>query len=123
MNDENHFQQIQREFSLLYPFLKIALFDPFNRLKPSLKEDHVSSEEEILDVAANDPLFTINMEGSHTVAELVKEIRDLLGFSVIIQRRLGSLWIGTFLTSDWTLERQNREGEHISGISGNGARG
>ena len=115
ITDESSFQKIQQEFSLLYPFLKIAFIDPFHRIKPSLKVGQVSSGEEIR-IAVPNPLPAINMEGSHTVAQLVNEIRDQLGFSVIVQRRLGNLWIGTSLTSDWTLERQNREGEHITGI-------
>jgi hypothetical protein len=115
MTDESNFQKIQHDFSLLYPFLKIAFIDPFRRVKPSLNVGQAPSGEETGTIVPN-PVPAIDMDGSHTVAQLVKEIRDQLGFSVIVQRRLGNLWIGTSLTSDWTLERQNREGEHISGI-------
>jgi hypothetical protein len=100
MNDKSNFQRTQREFNALYPFLKIVFSTPFDeRWKPS-----------------PGPFATVNMAGTRTVAQLVKDIRDILGLSVIIQRKFGELWIGTFLTADWTLDQQNREGENISRI-------
>ncbi|HMH21093.1 MAG TPA: hypothetical protein VK563_04930 [Puia sp.] len=97
-NDTSIFQQIQRDFTALYPFLKITSTEDTGTLIRLL------------------PVAPLDMQSSRTVAQLVKDIRENSGLSVIIQRKFGSLWIGTSLTADWTLERQNREGEHISRI-------
>lgn len=97
MDSVRNFQHIQREFTALYPFLKISAVDAGG-------------------FTLDSPPGRINMNSSRTVAEFVTDIRKISGLSVIIQRKFGNLWIGTSLTADWTLERQNREGEHISGI-------
>ena len=42
------------------------------------------------------------------------DLTALLGFSVLMFRNAGNVWIETSLTEDWTLEKQNKEGELIS---------
>ena len=94
IDEGSSFQSVQNQFTALYPFLKI--------------------EERTGRFVRNKPSFAVDVEGHRTVSQVVKDFRELLDMPVVILRKAGSLWIETSLTADWTLERQNREGEHIS---------
>lgn len=54
------------------------------------------------------------MSGDRTVLQLEKDIWEALGIAAQVYRRSGDLWIETSLTDDWTLNRQNKEGEAFS---------
>jgi hypothetical protein len=103
IDDKRSFQYVQYEFGERYPFLKIDFLRPCIRdEKPLLRKQRVEG--------------TINIEGRRTVDQIVKDFEEVFGFSMIVLRRSGKVWIETSLTTDWTLEQQNREGENISRI-------
>jgi hypothetical protein len=115
MNDEHSFQDIQREFSGLYPFLKLDFFKPFiGSPTRGMKTERIHPEERVLRFIKKVQNRIVNIEGYRTVAQVVKDIENMLALTVMILRRSGNLWIETSLTARWTLEQQNREGEIIS---------
>lgn len=97
MKEQSNFRQLQFAFTALYPFLKIGFVGG-----------------ETAPMSKDDGLLAVNMEGAQTVAQVVNEIRQIFGITVVIKRKLGMLWVAISLTSDWTLERQNREAASIS---------
>lgn len=104
IDDKRSFQHVQYEFSERYPFLKIDF------LRPCIGDGKLLLRKQ--GVEGN-----INIEGYRTVDQVVKEFEEIFGFSMMVLRRLGKVWIETSLTLDWTLEQQNREGENISRIA------
>jgi hypothetical protein len=94
IDERSSFQSVQGQFTALYPFLRI--------------------EERAGRFARNSPPLTVHVGGHRTVSQVVRDFEEILGLSVGISRKSGSLWIETSLTADWTLEQQNREGEHIT---------
>ena len=104
IDDQRSFQYTQYEFSKRYPFLRIDFLRPYiGDGRPVLSRKRGKS--------------TIDMEGRRTVDLFVKDLEEVFGFSMMVLRRSGKVWIETTLTADWTLEQQNREGENISRIA------
>lgn len=95
---------IQREFTQLYPFLKIELLDRKKTVKV-VKGDSFAGKCQHIDISAG-----------RTVEDLENDFRQNFDLPVQVFRRAGSLWIETSLTHDWTLEQQNKEGELFSNI-------
>lgn len=96
-------KDIQDQFRVAYPFLKIEFY---------------SKDNTRLAAKTNFPLpdlpVTINMHPAITVSEFENNILSLTGIRVKVLRKAGNLWIPAFLTHDWTLEKQNLEGEQMS---------
>lgn len=101
IDDTCSFQHIQYEFNERYPFLKIDF------LRPSVGDmASLFSRKRVKG--------SINIDNQRTVSQITKDFEAMFGLSMMISRRSGNVWIGTSLTADWTLERQNGEGESIS---------
>ena len=104
IDNKRSFQFIQHEFNRQYPFLKIDFIRPcIGDARPSFRAHRIQG--------------TINIDGQRTVDQTIKDFEDAFGFSMVMFRRSVNVWIETSLTEDWTLERQNREGESISRIT------
>ncbi|MCE3281564.1 MAG: hypothetical protein K0Q66_301 [Chitinophagaceae bacterium] len=107
---------LQKQFTDVFPFLKLEFF------RSSAGAKKVPSREEILkpgeagsDLSkAAGAAVDINIDKHMTVASLEEEFRRKAGLGVQVFRKSGNVWIATSLTSDWTLEQQNREGESLS---------
>ncbi len=106
-------ENIQKQFNAYYPFLKLEFFTNQRTTKNFFKAAPIAC-------AVVNELFSKNMEGTinveklRTVAEVENEFKNEFGLSAQIFRLSGNVWIETTLTDDWTLEKQNKEGEQIS---------
>ena len=106
-------ENIQKQFNAYYPFLKLEFFTNQRTTKSFFKPAPIAC-------AVVNELFSKNMEGTinveklRTVAEVENEFKNEFGLSAQIFRLSGNVWIETTLTDDWTLEKQNKEGEQIS---------
>jgi hypothetical protein len=104
IDNNRSFQNVQYEFNDRYPFLKIDFLRPYiGERSLILRRQRIPG--------------TINIEGKRTVDQVVNDFGEIFGFCMIVLRRSGNVWIETSLTSDWSLEQQNREGESISRIT------
>lgn len=92
--------RLQKDFNGTFPFLKI--------------EFPAQSRPNIL-YTDGAPL-KIEFDQEKTVAEVEKEILQVFGIGVKIFRRSANVWVETSLTSDWTLQRQNKQGELITNL-------
>ena len=116
IDGERSCRSVQSEFTSLYPFLKIDFFRTYDGSGRSLSRPERVSPHEPLRRFVRDSLpVTVNVEGGKTVSQVIKSFEEALpSLSAAVFRKSGTLWIETTLTSDWTLDRQNREGEHLS---------
>jgi hypothetical protein len=71
MSNENIFQDVQREFTALYPFLKIDFFKTGNRA------ERIYPEERIRRFARKVHCGIVNIDGYRTVAQVVKDVQDM----------------------------------------------
>lgn len=106
------FGDIQKAFNEQYPFLKMEPVASSNGNGTAMR---FSSQTFLRDLpAAVTVPYILNIEGTTTIAELESDLLSTLKLPVQVLRKSGSMWIGTSLTKDWTLEHQNKEGELFS---------
>jgi len=106
---------VQQTFSEAYPFLRVEFFKKrHTQGKMFLKEDKIPPYVKIGDLSKNLKPGKIDISDSRTVTEFEQQCREMTGLEVQVLRRSGSSWIQTSLTDDWSLERQNREGELLN---------
>ncbi len=58
--------------------------------------------------------LTIDIDDKRTVFELEDDFKKTLGLSIKLFRKSGSMWVQTTLTNNWSLKKQNEEGEFMS---------
>lgn len=118
INQETSVQNIQSDFTAIYPFLKL---DFFRFVQPVWKTgagpERIFPQEKIMRYSKKNTCSTISVEEYKTVQQLTDDFALLLDLTVQILRKAGNVWIETSLTLAWTLGQQNREGESISRIS------
>lgn len=115
INKETTIQNIQNQFSIYYPYLKIELFKNFPKNKPILKTEILNAVESLkhLDSFYEGGIIDVNRKRS--VKDITKDFESMFGLSAHVFRKSGNVWVETSLTEDWTLEDQNAEAEQISG--------
>ena len=94
---------IKENFNKTYPFLKLEFYRDGDKHK-------MLRDAERLYIKSNEALM-ISIEAARTLKELKNDIEKMTGYTAQIFRRSGNVWIETSLTDDWSLERQNKEGE------------
>jgi hypothetical protein len=115
MNEKTSFQDLQKEFSTEYPFLKIDFFKFVgNNLGWLTRMEKILGIDKVAVYYRTVSLKSMNIHRERTVTQLISEIEDNLYVRANVQRKSGSMWIATSLTTNWTLEQQNREGKFLS---------
>lgn len=111
IDDRISVADFQKNFSSVFPFLKIEFFKPTAKVedKSYKSNSFLSASEKI-----GNSTKKININNQTTVTELKKLLSDELGVLPLIYRKSGSMWIETSLTEDWSLERQNSEAEQMN---------
>ena len=112
----NLIKDTQKEFNLAYPFLKIEFFKlPFPEQKRKLlKSEKTTGVEPVSKSEKFLKSGIINIDNKRTAADLEKDFWEICDLSIKLFRKSGSLWIETTLTDNWSLEKQNEEGEFMS---------
>ncbi len=108
-------KDLQKEFNLVYPYLKIEFF----RISIQMDDEKKPRNEKPNLVPVNiserfSKTATINMEGKTTALQLENQFVEKIGLYIKLFRKSGSLWIETTLTENWSLEKQNEEGAFMS---------
>ena len=115
INDHRKIFAIQKEFSELFPNLKIEFFTkPHKSGGASSKRimKHPSKTLGESRVVHTKGMLTITP--NMTVADLEQIFRDTYGLSVRLLRKSGKTWIETNATDGWALEEQNKKGKELS---------
>jgi putative heme iron utilization protein len=108
-------KHIQDEFHECYPFLKIEFLKTAHENKPKfMNHQYVQDVNELIAALPDGKEIQINIDNNRTLAQVKKDFSDMLGVLTQFFRKSGNVWIETSLTDDWTLERQNKEGELLS---------
>ena len=105
-------RDVQTEFELLYPFLKIEFA---KRGSEIFSESQKINPDALLSRFSNLPMsVVVNVDEERTIAEVEKDCMALLGLTVQICRKSGNVCNAISLTNNWTLQSQNAAGEFIS---------
>ncbi|MBI4930386.1 MAG: hypothetical protein HY841_06465 [Bacteroidetes bacterium] len=115
INDHRKIYAIQKEFSKIFPYLKLQFFGKPHKVgAPSSKKimKHPSKTIGQCRVIHNKGKLTITPTMS--VSDLEQGFSDVYGLSVQVFRQSGRVWLKATATDDWTLESQNRQGKELS---------
>jgi hypothetical protein len=107
-------KDIQEQFSACFPFLKIEFLKQSLNEKIVFKKEYVIANDFFKRISSRKDEGEIHLSLKQTVAALESHFKEYFGVSIHVYRRSGNVWIETTLTNDWTLERQNKEGEQIT---------
>lgn len=115
INKETRIKDVQKQFTELYPFLKIESYKkPHAEKELSSADDRLSSEEIVGEVGNLTKPESVNINKTQTVSEFENEFYKKTGVAIQVSRRAGNIWLETSMTDDRTLEMQNRQGEMAS---------
>jgi hypothetical protein len=113
-------ENLQRAFNTEFPFLKLEFFTrPHDKGKPTEKQFLVNSKRTVDSCNSELKETTVTIPTAMTVQELEKLFRDDLGLYVQVFRKSGKVWLETTATDNWSLFKQNEEGQELS-VGGNG---
>jgi hypothetical protein len=114
INSKSQVSDVQREFNLFFPFLKLELFKHKHGYRGgSRRQEKLPSLLYLGDLARSLPEH-ISVSENMTVQELEKLFENQLGLHLQVFRKSGTLWLETTITDAWTLKQQNDHGMEIS---------
>ena len=118
INDHRKIFAIQKEFSEMFPYLKLEFFGkPHKSGGASAKKIIHHPSKTIGQCRAVHNKGTLTITPSMTAADLERNFMDIYGLSVQLFRQSGKAWLETTATDGWTLEEQNDQGEQLSSKS------
>jgi hypothetical protein len=104
IHDKRKIHEIQKEFSLIFPNLRLDFFTPMEEEKHLL----VHHTKCIGECRALHSKGTLSIFPHMTVKELKQGLKETFGLHVEVYRKVGNDWLET--TSDqWQLEKHNAE--------------
>jgi hypothetical protein len=115
INDSRKIFAIQKEFSDIFPFLKLEFYskphqaggEPFTKLMK-----HISKT--IAECRTMHSAGILTIQPLMTARELEQGFRDIYGLTIQVFYKSGGLWLETTETTEWTLERQNKEAKELN---------
>lgn len=117
INDQRKIFAVQKEFSEMFPFLKLEFYSKSNKGggAPSKKPmKHISKS--IADCRTIHSSGYLTIQPKMTIGELEQNFRDIYGLSTLVFRKSGNMWIETTENADWTLEKQNIQGRELNQV-------
>jgi hypothetical protein len=115
IDDSRKISDIQGDFNLIFPYLKIEFFSRFQKIGGSSARKFMKNATNTLGECRiihkkGNLIITPKM----TVAELEQNFANIYGLSVQVFRKSSKVWLETTITDRWSLEEQNKQGEELS---------
>ena len=108
-------ENLQKLFNAEFPFLKLEFFTrPHDKGAPTEKQFMVNIKRTVDSCNPDLKEATINIPSSITVHELEKLFQQNLGLYIQVFRKSGKVWLETTATDNWSLFKQNVEGQEWS---------
>lgn len=115
INDNRKIYAIQEEFNQAFPYLKLEFFKkPHKKGGASPKEFVNEASKLIGECRTIHESGVINISPQLTVGELEENFSSVYGLSVQVFRKSGKVWLETTETDNWSLQKQNDEGQELS---------
>lgn len=115
INDNRKVYAIQEEFHNEFPYLKLEFYSkPHSKGGASSKDLVAESSKLIGDCRTIHESGEITISPQLSVGELEQRFRDVYGLSVQVFRKSGKVWLETIDTDNWSLQKQNDEGQELS---------
>ncbi len=117
IKDDQTIEEVQEMFHHLFPFLKVVFFERHTNglLKNKMNQPIIDRNKLLggfrLDKIDNGELV---IAGDIKVREFEQYIDSAYCLHAQVFRRSGNVWLETTVTSNWTLEEQNWQGQLIT---------
>ena len=113
-------ENVQRSFNAEFPYLRLEFFNrPHDKGKPTEKLFMVNAKRTVDSCNPDLKEATVSIPTAMTVHELEKLFQQDLGLYIQVFRKSGKVWLETTATDNWSLFKQNEEGQELS-AQGNG---
>lgn len=113
ITNKNTIQDIQHDFSIIYPGLKLEFYkQPHEQHEASPGKEIHNPESKLNEIGMKKRSGQINVSPEITVADLESAFEEKFGLHVQVFRRSKELWLQTSTTDHWSLELQNSKGIH-----------
>lgn len=116
LSDDKTIAQIQKEFNTLFPFLKIGFFTKGHKAFEGTAKKSIIASETKLKLVKKEKT-KVQISSGMTVNELEQLFKTKFGLNIQIFRKSGNSWLETTVTDNWTLEKQNEEGEELNNLA------
>jgi hypothetical protein len=100
INQTKSITEIQREFSDIFPFLKIEFFKKSHNTFGGNSNKEIISKTDSIKIKEIGEIFITE---SMTVNELEQRFKTQFGLNIQIFRKHGKTWIETTVTDNWSL--------------------
>lgn len=105
---------VQNVFNSEFPYLRLGFFRYGQ--EDDLRGKRLLLRPDLLLKSRVDTDQDIVIDGDMSVQDLERLFSERFGLLAQIFRKSGKSWLGTKLTNDWSLKKQNDEGFEISSI-------
>ncbi|HEY0608745.1 MAG TPA: hypothetical protein VGD35_03790 [Chitinophaga sp.] len=108
ISDNAIIASIQRAFQAVYPYLKLEFYSQGqDASEASAAVRKVSPDTPIDDIRDAGTCGWLDISHKRTAAELVSDLRDMMGLNAQVTPRRGDLWLKTACTIKWSLAQLN----------------
>jgi hypothetical protein len=115
ITDRRKIFAIQKEFSALFPFLKLEFFAKSSKPGGGASTKLVKEPSKTLgDCRTIHNTGELTITPNMTVKSLEQNFRDIYGLTVQVLRKSGKAWLETTVTDGWSLKEQNEQGAALS---------
>ena len=117
INSDRFIREVQHDFNVAFPFLKIEFFANGNGgHQSSTAKKRVAAGIKVHEASKVNNNGILDLQDSMTVAELEKKLKQEFGLAIQVFRKSGNIWLETTMTDNWTLRQQNEHGKEISTV-------
>ena len=111
LKDQVTILAFEEDFNRMFPYLRIVVFiPPFSteyRIMALVKQKTVGS-------LRGQDSGELTITGAMSVRQLEQSMAETYGLGIRLYRKSGKSWLETIFTDDWSLSKQNAEGEALS---------
>jgi hypothetical protein len=119
INDSVKIEDIQKQFSRYYPFLKIEFFKrEHEESKASTKKDMLNRQLTLREARTTHNSGLLVIHPDQKISELEHDFQKVFGLPVQVFRKVGKSWIETTKTDGRTIREQNKWARLLSEEAG-----
>ena len=102
---------VEELFSNTFPYLRLSFFIP-----PFSTEHQIAAmmKQKVFGSLRRHDCAELVIIPEMSVRELEEEVMETYGLGIRLYRKSGKSWLETIFTEDWTLQKQNAEGEALN---------
>lgn len=116
LSNDSTIADVQKEFNTLFPFLKLGFFTKNHKPFEGNSKRSILAPDTKLKLLKKEKI-KVKIEPDMTVTELEQLFKSKFGLNVQVFRKSGRSWLETTVTDNWTLSKQNEEGEELNNLA------